>query len=65
MLHQSHSSNSRDNGNDQDMIRDQLESMLTTAIRLHYQQEALSSILSAGQWAYTEYSSFSGHPKGE
>ena len=29
------------------------------------QQEALSSILSAGQRAYTEYSSFSGPPKGE
>ena len=28
-------------------------------------QEALSSISSAGQWAYTEYSSFSGPPKGE
>ena len=29
------------------------------------QQEALSSISSVGQWAYTEYSSFSGPPKGE
>ena len=28
-------------------------------------QEVLSSISSAGQWAYTEYSSFSGPPKGE
>ena len=32
---------------------------------LFLQQEALSSISSAGQWAYTEYSSFSGPPKGE
>ena len=39
MLHQSHSSNSRDNGNDQDMIHDQLESILTTVIRLHYQKQ--------------------------
>ena len=30
-----------------------------------FQQEALSSISSAGQWAYTEYSSFSGPSKGE
>ena len=28
-------------------------------------QEALSNISSVGQWAYTEYSSFSGPPKGE
>ena len=32
---------------------------------VYFQQEALSSILSAGQRAYTEYSNFSGPPKGE
>ena len=30
-----------------------------------FKQEALSSISSVGQWAYTEYSSFSGPPEGE
>ena len=46
-----------DSVEDPDIIIDGLH------FRLHDKQEALSSILSAGQWAYTEYSSFSGPPK--
>ena len=34
-------------------------------IAILLKQEALSSISSAGQQAYTEYSRFSGPPKGE
>ena len=42
------------------------ESNLVSKIRFlkHDEQEALSSIYFAGQWAYTEYSSFAGPPLG-
>ena len=42
-----------------------LSCYLLIQIPLHMKQEALLSILSAGQRAYTEYSSFSGRPKVE
>ena len=50
------------------MKKDQHKSYKSVQVsykEISYKQEALSSILLAGQWAYTEYSSFLGPPKGE